>query len=296
MRRLLVTGGSGYLGRKVVEMAREQWVVMSTYHRNSVVISGCASAPLDVLDPAEVMAVFASFRPDVVLHTAYSQADLRVISEGTRHVVRVCDEVGARLVHLSTDAVFDGARGWYRESDAPAPVHPYGKAKLQSELAVVDGASPETVVARSRSRLGASTWPTVRDALVVRTSLIWGVAPQDPPTARIVTALRDGAGLVLFTDEFRCPIWLDELVRALLELAATDICGLLHVAGPTRLSRYDFGVMLAKRLRLDTRGISAGLSAHSGLLRPRDCSLDTSLARSLLKTRISSPMELLDSG
>lgn len=294
MKRLLITGGSGYLGGKLVQMARRDWTVVYTYLNNQIDIPRAVSASLDILDRDKVLRLFHNFCPHAVIHTAYSQDNLEVIIQGTKHVAEASEAVGARLIHLSTDAVFDGARGWYREDDTPLPIHPYGKAKAEAER-LVNCSVPLATTTRlnKNAESQVATALVNRSAAIVRTSLIWGLDPMDSITLHLVNCLNEGGRLALFTDEYRCPIHVDELASAILELLNLDFCGIIHVAGPERMSRYEFGLDLTRKLGLNINGITPGLSRLSELVRPKDCSLDTSLARGLLKTRISAPSELL---
>lgn len=275
MKRLLITGGSGFLGRELARQARGNRDVAFTWHRNPVDVPGSRATRLDILDKNSVNDFFKAFLPDAVIHTAYSHANLDTISTGTENIAQASASVGARLVHLSTDAVFDGERGHYREDDIPEPIHPYGRAKLTAEKAV------EAVAVKI-------------NAVIVRTSLLWGLDPIDPRTLDLKERLERGDRPVLFTDEYRCPVLVSELATALLEIIDSDFSGIIHLAGPERLTRYDFGRMLARYLGCDLAGIIPGLSRESGMVRPLDCSMDTSLVQKLLRTRISSPSELLD--
>jgi len=274
VKRLLITGGSGYLGSHLANVASHKWSVLYTWLNRPVSIANASNARLDILDINQVKALFQGFRPEAVVHTAYSQTNLDVIVNGTSNIVAACDEIGVRLVHLSTDAVFNGEGSWYSEGDSPAPVHPYGRAKLESEKAV----------------LGSSY---NRNAVVVRTSLIWGIDPMDKWTRYIKDMLEKRELLILYDDEYRCPIRVDELAQAILELVDLEYKGIIHVAGPDRLSRYEFGRMIAISQGWNTESITSGPNSMSGTVRPRDCSLNCSLARKLLRTRISSPKELL---
>jgi dTDP-4-dehydrorhamnose reductase len=184
-----------------------------------------------------------------------------VIVEGTRHVAEAAAAVGARLIHLSSDMVFDGEHAPYRPGDRPQPITPYGCAKAESE------------------RLVAELLPT---AAIVRTSLIYGFDPPDPRTAWVLGSLRRGIPITLFTDEIRCPVWVEQLAAALLELAQGDRPGIWHLAGPQPISRYAFGERLARACGLDPAGITAGLSHASGLVRPRDLTLNVEASQACL--------------
>lgn len=276
MRRLLITGGSGYLGRHLLELAVGRWEVVTTYFRHPVAGEGFSAVRLDIGDADQVWTLMRRVQPEVVIHTAYtteSEAAMeRVIVEGTRHVARGAARVGARLIHLSTDVLFDGRKGRYTESDPPSPITPYGRAKAAAEAIVAAEAE---------------------NAVIVRTSLITGFEPPDRHTLWVLDSLRQGREIRLFTDEFRCPVWVITLARALLELAELDYRGVLNIAGEQVLSRYELGVRVARFFGLDPAGITPALAVESGLVRPLDCTLDLGLARRLLQTPLLGLDEVL---
>jgi dTDP-4-dehydrorhamnose reductase len=280
--RLLVIGGSGELGRAVLAAAGD-WDAHATYRTHTPPEDQAAWRQLDITDRAGVFRLIEELRPAAVVHAAVSghdqsryasEADFRAaIVDGGRHVAEAAGEAGARCVALSTDLVFDGRRGGYTEEDPPNPIMPYGQAKADME---------EALLAQ-----GA-------DLAVVRTSLILTLEPMGKHVRWIVDALRRGERRDLFTDELRCPVWSEDLARALLELAVLDYRGLLHVAGPEVAHRYALGVALARRFGADTSLIAPALSAESGLNRPLDCTLDCRRAYALLHTPIRGLFEVLD--
>jgi len=251
-RPLLVTGGSGYLGRELLRRTE----AVGTSH------SSPGDVRLDVRDEAAVAALLRSLRPRAVIHTAYRGDDRATTFDGAVHVARAAAAVGARLVHISSDVVFDGEKGEpYAEEDDPAPVTDYGRAKADAERAVLE-AHPE--------------------ALVVRTSLLYG-GPEPGPQERLAS---DPAA-TFFTDEIRCPICVGDLADALLELSGARRSGVLHVAGADRVSRAEFARLLCGR------PVRSAASAESGLIRPLDCSLAIDRARGLLETRLRGAREVL---
>lgn len=267
---LLITGGSGYLGRHLARQASAKWQVVATYFSHHEALASCQAVPMDVQDGPSVARLLADLRPNVVIHTAYDmsspEAMQSVIVEGTRHVAAAVSAVGARLLAMSTDVLFDGEHGPYCEADPPSPVTPYGRAKAEAEH-IVAKLCPE--------------------AAIVRTSLIYGFNPPDPRTRWVVDSVRDGKPITLFTDELRCPVWAEQLAAALLELAGLeDLGGIWHLAGAQALSRYEFGVRLARAYGLDPAGITPGQSRDSEAVRPRDCRLAVNKAR----TRLQSPL------
>lgn len=279
MERMLVTGGSGYLGRHVVRLARERWAVTATYCAHAVDEPGADWLRLDIRDSAAVLALLERLRPKVVVHTAAVNpgggSDMEGVNHGgTANVACAAAAVGARLIHLSTDLVFDGRKGCYVEEDEPSPLTPYGRSKALAEAAVrASGAA----------------------VMIVRTSLIYGWRPQlDRQSRWLIEDARAGRPLRLFTDELRCPIWVESLAAAVVELAGRETTGVLHVAGAQALSRYEFGVRLLRFYGVDPAAVIPALSRESGMLRPLDCTLDCSRARALLATPLPGVDEVLE--
>jgi len=264
--RLLITGGSGYLGRRLVHHARAHWDVTATYLSHPPLMRGCCWMRLDVCDPQEVARLLERVVPQVVIHTAARRggADMvRVNVDGTCHVALAALQVGARVIHLSTDVLFDGRKGHYVESDSPSPITPYGRSKADAETLLAE---------------------LMPEATVVRTSLIYGFHTPDHVARWMLEALQQGQRLTLFTDERRCPIWVETLAAALLELAKLEYAGVLHVAGGQVLSRYEFGTRLLGIHGVDLSGVVPVLATDLGLVRPLNCALDIKAARALLET------------
>jgi dTDP-4-dehydrorhamnose reductase len=241
---LFVTGGTGYLGSELLRRREAH------------------SERVDIRDERAVRETFERLRPTAVINTAYRRDDRATTFDGAVAVARAAAAVGARLVQISTDVVFDGEKGEpYLEADEPTPLTDYGRAKADAERAVLE-AHP--------------------GALVVRTSLLYG-GERPGPQERFAA----DAEATFFTDEVRCPIQVGDLADALLELTGLDRSGLLHVAGADRVDRAEFAALLA-RGPVRTATIEA-----SGLRRPRDCSLACGRALGLLRTRLRGVREVL---
>ncbi|MBW2662503.1 MAG: NAD(P)-dependent oxidoreductase [Deltaproteobacteria bacterium] len=266
--RVLIVGASGYVGRCLCKILSRSYQVFGTFYRNQVFFGGEGGC-VDIRDEDAVQNLVKQIRPDVIFHLAWDLNDLEgCIVAGTKNLLRARNEYcsTSRFIFISTDAVFDGERGLYRESDVPAPIWPYGVAKRKAEV--------DTLAA---------------GGTVVRTSLVYGFEPMDPRTAVLKRGLETGNfSYPYFSDEIRCPVFVDDLCDALAEIGEGGMESeqIIHVAGPVALNRFDFAVLLACYFGYDKSKVPGGLLSESRLVRPRDLSLDTGLARRILKTRL----------
>ncbi|MEU6078741.1 sugar nucleotide-binding protein [Micromonospora sp. NPDC047074] len=267
---LLVVGASGHLGGEVCRQAVAAGErVAGTYHSGGIGVPGVEAYRLDVTDRAAVRDLVARVRPDAVVATPYRYDEWTVTADGAAHVACAAVEAGARLVHVSSDAVHAGRPEPYADDEVPSPVFAYGAAKAAAETAVraVDPG-----------------------AALVRTSLIVG----DERSNQIRLCLDALAGAAtLFTDQIRCPVHVADLAGAVLDLAGTRYAGLLNVAGPDAVSRAEMGLLVAAHFGLDPAGLKTATVAESGFVRPAEVRLDSSRAATLLPTRLRGIRELL---
>jgi dTDP-4-dehydrorhamnose reductase len=275
MLRLIVTGASGDLGRPLSMLAASRWETIGTYVTRPQ-IGGGQAVPLDVCDRASVDALFFEWRPDVVIHTAISEhsPDMRrAIPLAARNVASAAKSIGSRLISLSTDMIFDGRNPPYGEADHPGPLSDYGKAKALAE------------------RLTLETYPA---ALIVRTSLIYELDSRNRQVSWMLKAIAEGQPVTLFEDEIRQPIWGPNLAEALLELASLDVSGILHVAGGSPMSRWDYGSALLAALGYDPGEVAIPIrAAEVAPNRPLNCTMCLDRARAVLRTRLLTVPEAL---
>jgi dTDP-4-dehydrorhamnose reductase len=225
-------------------------------------------ADLDLLTIA-----FRQTNPEITIHAAALSRILdcyrtperarHVNSEGSAVLARLAAEAGSRMLYVSTDLVFDGERGGYREEDTANPLSVYGRTKHDAEAAVL-------------------SYP---QHTAVRVSLLFGPSLIDRESFfdEQVAALRGCRSVNLFADEWRTPLSLATAADALVALALSDYTGLIHLGGPERLSRFEMGLRLAAHLGVDPSLVIAGRRAQAPApeARPRDTSLDSSRWRRL---------------
>lgn len=278
--RILITGASGLLGHILVKQATEKGFDVCSIYREHEPESGRA-VQLDITDTKSVNECVQRERPEVVVNTAsITDVDLcehdpdlarRVNGTAAGLLAEACEKVDAFLVHLSTDYVFDGSRGNYNENDSPAPVNQYGSSKLLGEQLVMR--HQNTCVARASVVFG------------------WGRSFRPNVGTWLYEKLNTGEHVNVVSDQFASPTLNTNLASMIVELAERRIRGIVHVAGATRASRYEFAIDLAKRLNFDTKLVAPVKSDSSSWFakRPMDSSLDVTRAGRILTEK---PMEL----
>ncbi|QQM38532.1 SDR family oxidoreductase [Streptomyces liliifuscus] len=270
--KVLIIGGSGFLGTELVRRAvATGWETAATHCSRP---GGSAEATwyrLDLRSPGNIDEVLAAVAPSAVIDATSGGSDWAVTADGSIRVAMAAARRGCRLVHVSSDAVFSGSRIHYAETCLPDPVTPYGAAKAAAETAV---------------RFLAPT------AAVARTSLIIGNGGS--VHERLVHTLAAGTlEGVLFTDDIRCPVHVEDLASALLELAVSDGAGMFHLAGADALSRHELGVLIARRDGLDAARLPAGRRADTLTPGALDIRLDSSATQERVRTRLRGAEEFL---
>lgn len=271
---VLVLGASGLLGSELLRQATLRGDRTSgTYLRSPGTASADFWACLDLRDRHRVLEFVEHLRPGVVINAAFRQGDWSSTADGAANAAIAAAQVGARLVHVSSDAVFSGNDSPYAETAAPDPMTPYGAAKAAAECAV-------RAIAPG--------------ALVARTSLILSDDGASVHERRVVASVVHGDAGVHFTDDVRCPVHVTDLAAAVLELAATDRAGIHHLAGPDALDRYELGRLMAIREGLDAGRLRPGRrTSISGTPGPLDVRLDCTETRRHLNTELRGARQFL---
>jgi dTDP-4-dehydrorhamnose reductase len=273
MQKLLITGASGFLGWNLCQIARAEWEVHGIYDRHPIEIPAVHVDRVDLTDIALVTAHLDRIAPDAIIHTAaasspnFCQAhpaqSYQINVAAAQLLATICAKANIPFVFTSTDLVFDGRQPPYRETDPVAPINIYGEQKVAAEQAIF-AAYPQ--------------------AIICRMPLMFGIAP---PTATSfiqpwIAALQADRILPLFVDEFRTPVSAATAANGLL-MALQRATGIVHLGGKERISRYDFGGLLAEVFNFDSALLLPSYQRDSQMAAPRaaDVSLDSNWAISL---------------
>lgn len=267
-----VTGASGFLGANLGAFlsgkADRVGAVRRPTEPDSLFDPYVAS---DLEDPVDLVRAIEDIRPDVVVHAAAmasheaceadpQRALVRSNAWASQALARAAKRAGSRVILISTDAVFDGARGHYTETDKPSPTSVYGRTKLEGEQLVL-----------------AST-----DALVARTNFFgWSPTGRRSILEFFVNALSNGKQVRGFTDFPTSSAYVQVLAQALWDLCAREATGLVHLKSPDVLTKYEFGVAVAEEFGLDA-GLITPTTSTMQPSRGGDISLDVTRAESWL--------------
>ena len=257
--RYLVTGGSGLLGRRLVQRLGQAAEVVGTFC--SAPVAGLPLVPLNVTEPSQVNALIDLGAFDVCIHTAANRnleacesnvgRVMRLNVEGTRFVAEACRRAGTRMVYISTDHVFDGApEVAYTEDDDPRPIQVYGFTKLAGEY--------------QAQRTGG--------ALCIRVPVLHGVSQPDQQETFPTQALRRlRAGHTVPADDhlIRYPVLLDDLVDAVAEFIAQDVEGIVHFSSDRGVTKFAWARLIAETFGLDSSLVRARPEGGRAA-RPRD--------------------------
>ena len=286
-KRLFVTGANGFVAGSVLSQTGHDWQVHGISRGEAL---GCRDNlrwhTCDPLASGALARLFHEVHPQSVIHTAaladidlcQAQPELaRAVNVNfTRMLAELCAESGARLVFCSTDTIFDGEHAPYSEADVPSPVNLYAQTKVEAEQ-LVSQLSSEAVIARLSLVVGLPVLGAGNSFL-----------------ARLIAALKQGRTVSVPGHEVRTPLDVITAGRALLELAAGDHRGIYHLAGRSRVSRFEMTQAIALRFGFpEDLILDQGAATIPGRApRPRDVSLDNRKACALLNT----PMLTLDEG
>ena len=270
--KFLVTGSSGLIGQQVVKDLSKTHEVFSCYNKSKPEYGNAIK--MDLLNREMISNVLSEKNPDIIIHLgAMTAVDLcetqqdnalKINSHATEILAKECSKINSFMVYVSTDYVFDGNSGLYEENDATNPLGFYGKSKLLGEKSVQNFSS---------------------DWCITRTSTPFGLHPTKKSfPIWVIENLQKQKQIDVLTDQFTSPTYVPSLSRMLIEISERHLTGIIHVAGASKISRYEMASLVSDKLGLDGKLLKE-ISMNDikwEAQRPKDSSLNVSKAISIL--------------
>ncbi len=285
--KLLITGSNGFVAGSVITHAQDHWEVHGIARSALPVDHGNVHYHLlDLLDSEKLTELFHKIKPDVVIHAAAianidfcenNKSIAEEINVGvTKTIAQLCKEADIKMIHCSTDTVFDGTKGFYTEADFTNPINYYAETKVRSEQIVLSSAAKN---------------------IVARLALVMGLLSREKGNSflfDLIEKLKNNEQVKFAENEIRTPIDVITLGASLVELADNNFAGIIHLAGNTRIDRFNMAKQIAVDMKFPAELI---ISTNSNSIpdrapRPNDASMDNSKAKQILKT----PMRSLHEG
>jgi dTDP-4-dehydrorhamnose reductase len=278
-KRILICGSNGLLGQRLSLMlsSRTEYEVLNTSHHRSFVFDHQLFdyTQLDITRRGDVKSLVSSFQPTVIFNAAaatnvdwcetHRQEAWKINVTGVENLIDAARKVGAKLVHVSTDYIFDGKHAPYREDDRPEPLSYYGKTKLASENAL---------------KASDISYAIVRTIVLYGYGI--GVKPNFP--LWVLENLKAGRTIRCVDDQISNPTFVGDLALSMIAIMERDAEGVFHVCGSETVSRYEFALRVAETFNLDSSYIQRAKSAdlQQPARRPAHTTFNTEKAERLL--------------
>jgi len=272
MKRILVIGASGQIGKRLYKLKWENYEVFGTYCKNKT----GNLIYLDITNKRDVSSIFSKIKPNIAILTSSLTNVNRCESEkklarkinvvGVKNIVETARKYNTKIVFFSTDYIFSGKNGPYLEEDRPKPINYYGKTKL----------------------LGEEMVKTLKDYLIIRTTGVFSYDKGTNFALQVLDCLNKNREIRVANDQYANPILADNLVDCVYELILKGRNGIYNISGDTYLSRYEFAILIADVFSLP-KGLIIGLSTKElaqRAKRPLRGGLIIEKAKRELETRI----------
>lgn len=278
--KILLTGGTGLLGTSLIKsIDSKKNTLIATYVNNKPASNAVNFVKMDLSNQTEIRKTINSLNPELIIHAAAAtnmewceentSSAFKINSEATKIISEEAKKLGAKVVYISTDFVFDGERGNYNEEDKPNPLNTYGESKLRGEEAVLKAKS----------------------GLVIRSNM-YGIDPfpeKQSFTPFIINNLKAGKEIMTADDQICSQIFAEQLSKFIMELAEKGEQGLFHITTKDSASRYEFAMQVCDVFGLDKNLVKKVKLADLVSMfkwkakRPCDTSLDVTKAGKTFK-------------
>ena len=286
--RVLITGGSGLLGINWALSIKDRYEVISSYCSHKFTLPGIETVFFDADNISQYKKLISDISPDIIIHSA-GLTSVEVCEEKkdlanklnvvfSRDIAEICENKNIKLIHISTDHLYDGKLSYYEELTETSPLNIYGKTKLEAEKTVLVN-NPE--------------------ALIVRTNFYgWGTPYKHSFSDWIINNLRNNNAIKLFDDVFYTPIIIEVLANISMSLIESNKKGIVNIVGDERLSKYQFAEKITEVFNLDPGLlIRSSIEENTGLVkRPKDMSLSNKYLKNITghdMGRVNEHLEIL---
>lgn len=273
MKKLLITGASGFLGWNIIQRAKSDWIIFGTFLTHPLDTSDCKLIKIDLTNFRYLKQLFSQIKPNAVIHTAAisdtnfcqknRSVSFRINTEASINIAGLCSDFRIPCLFTSSDLVFDGLNPPYSEHDEPSPINIYGEQKAKAESGM-RARYPETVISRMPLMFG--------DPGPVAKSFI----------QPFLKAIKSGIEVNLFVDEYRTPVSGKKAAEGIM-IALKKLPRVIHLGGIERISRYEFGKLLVKLFKIKDAKLNPLRQKDLNMPAPRppDVSLNSSKAMTL---------------
>lgn len=286
--KILLTGASGLLGRAFVRSFKDHCSLYAcAYSRSSDTLH-----KLDLLKEADVTQTIESVQPHFIIHCAAERspdicendhfATDALNQTATKHLAQCAKAIGATIIYISTDYVFDGTKPPYECLDKPNPLNYYGASKLAGEKAVLDSGA---------------------QAIVLRVPVLYGqIESLEESAITVIAKLFENQDSCQVDDwAIRYPAYVDDIshaIKLLIDKIRTDKIQppqIIHFSGPDALTKYEMAKIMAEKCQLDDQYLTANQAAPAGAPRPHNCQLNDEALMKLIELKKTSLKDVIAS-
>ena len=285
-KKILFTGGSGLLSLNWAIQIRDNYEVILGLHERDIYLKGTKSIKIKLNSDQNISDFLTQIKPDILIHTAglTSVEECELNPEQTNNInsfipqllAKHTNKLGIKFIHISTDHLFDGLLSFAREDTPISPINEYGKSKALAEKVILNENS---------------------SALIIRTNFFgWGTSYRSSFSDIVLNTLRLNKKLNLFKDVYYTPILISEFVKIINILILNNDSGIFNIVSNERITKYQFGLLLANKFRLNTNLIQKVSinDNHELVQRPKDMSLNNKKVLSITRYNLLTLEQQID--